>query len=74
MNDCGIHLHFNMQNHEPQRAQRNTKGRLPELPNLPKIAEIEKQNLPRIYADECGSEKLTYGEQRNTGHVAIIFY
>jgi hypothetical protein len=61
-----------MQNLEPQR---NTKGRLPELPNLPKIAEIEKQNLPRIYTDERGSEKPTT-ENRETQRkrVAIIFY
>jgi hypothetical protein len=47
------------QNMEPQRTQRNTKGRLPELP---KIAEIEKQNyrgFTRMNADQKNYEWRT---------------
>jgi hypothetical protein len=41
-------------NADHEEIARNAKiamsqKRLPELPRLPKIAEIEKQNLPRIY-------------------------
>jgi hypothetical protein len=33
MNDSGFRMHFNMQNLEPQRTQRNPEGECPEMMN-----------------------------------------